>query len=314
VLRGQLAQGSKDPIFVGDLKVKPAVSEQAKKNGRESELKQITDSLDTQFVSALSATRVFDLVDRKRLPDIQREQGFAAVAVDPNDKNAAKMLQMAGAKFAFLPEIDGFQDASASEQFQSIGRSYMKRRIVLSAMVQIVDTTTGKLLPDVPAETVTFQETLELTQGASLTSDEALVKVAKTMAQKLCAKVVNNLRPAKVLTITGTTVMINRGSEAGFETGCMLEFYATQDVKDEDTGEVFRNEVSMGKGKIVRGDNRQSFAEIVGQDLGIAKNCVARIIAAPSSGGSAAVGPSASTPETRPESSVISGSSEKLPK
>lgn len=276
-LGAELSQGEKDTIFIGPLKVQPAVIESASAKGRGSELNKTVQSLDTQFITALNATRVFQLVERKRKGDIELEQSFAAVAVDPNDKSMAQAGKMAGAKFAFLPQIDGFEDHSETVEYQAIGRTSLTRKIFLSAIVQVVDTTTGKLLPDAPSIQLTKDEAVEnMRTGQAAGSDQAIVELAKEMAHRLSGELVALLRPAKVLTITGKQVMINRGSEAGFGQGDVVDIYATQDVKDDDTGETFRNEVPVGQAKIVRLDKKQSFAMIFGEDVGIAKGCVVR--------------------------------------
>jgi curli biogenesis system outer membrane secretion channel CsgG len=311
----ELSTGEKDTIFIGALKVQPSVIELAEKKNRLSELKRTFNSLESQFISALNATRVFQLVERSRKADIELEQGFAAVAVDPNDKNAAQTGKMAGAKFAFLPQIDGFEDRSETVDYQAIGRSSLSRKLFLSAVVQIVDTTTGKLLPDSPSIQLTKTEEVENARiGQASGSDEVIVALAKEMAKKLSQEVVALLRPAKVLTVTGKQVMFNRGSEAGFTKGDLVEIYAVQNVKDEDTGEVFRNEVPVGQAVINRIDKNQSYAAISGDDMGITKGCVVRFMKTATS--RAAEGeppPDATQPEfgTKGDAGSTPGSSEK---
>jgi hypothetical protein len=279
VSAAELSKGEKDTIFIGPLKVQPSVIEMAEKKNRLPELKRVFNSLETQFISALNGTRVFQLVERSRKADIELEQGFAAVAVDPNDKNAAQTGKMAGAKFSFLPQIDGFEDKSDITEHQAIGRASLSRKLFLSATVQIVDTTTGKLLPDSPSIQLTKTEEIENARIGQLSgSDEVIVALAKEMAKKLSQDVVALLRPAKVLTVTGKQIMFNRGSEAGFNKGDLVEIYAVQNVKDEDTGEVFRNEVPVGQATISRIDKNQSYAAISGDDMGITKGCVVRFV------------------------------------
>ena len=278
-LAAEPGKGEKDTIFIGALKVQPSVIEMAKKKNRQTELRMIINSLESQFISALNATRVFQLVERNRKADIELEQGFAAVAVDPNDKNAAQTGKMAGARFAFLPQIDGFEDRSETTEYQAIGRVSMSRKLFLSAGVQIVDTTTGKLLPDSPSVQHTKTEEIENARIGQLSgSDEVLVALAKEMAKKLSQEVVALLHPAKILTVTGKQIMFNRGSEAGFNKGDLVEIYAVQDVKDDDTGEVFHNEVPVGQAVINRIDKNQSYAAISGDNLGITKGCVVRFM------------------------------------
>ena len=70
----ELSQGEKDTIFIGALKVQSAVIESATSKGRSGELRSTMQSLDTQFVTALNATRVFQLVERRRKEDLELEQ------------------------------------------------------------------------------------------------------------------------------------------------------------------------------------------------------------------------------------------------
>ena len=274
----ELSKGEKDTVFIGQLNIQPSVQESAKTKGRELELKRVSESLDTQFITALNATRVFQLVERKRMKELQVEQAFASVAVNPADKNAAQALKMAGAKYAFLPQIDGFEDRVDKQKFDDIDRVSMSRKLFLSVVVQIVDTTTGKLLPDSPSIQLNKTEAMDMARpGQAMESDQVIVGLAKEMAGKLSQGTVQLLRPAKVLVVTGKQVMINRGSEAGFNKGDEVEICATQAVKDDDTGETFNNEVPVGKARIVRGDTKQSFAVLEGEDNGVNKGCVVRV-------------------------------------
>lgn len=311
----ELSTGEKDTILIGALKVQPSVIESAERMNRQPELKRIVNSLESQLISALNATRVFQLVERNRKADLELEQGFAAVAVDPNDKNTAQTGKMAGAKFAFLPQIDGFEDKSETAVYQAIGRASLSRKLFLSAVVQIVDTTTGRLLPDSPSIQLTKTEEIENARIGQISgSDEVIVALAKEMAKKLSQEVVALLRPAKVLTVTGRQVMFNRGSEAGFSKGDLVEIYAVQSVKDEDTGEMFRNEVPVGQAVINRIDKNQSYAAISGDDMGITKGCVVRFLktaAARATEGEAP--PDATQPDfgTKSDAGTTPGSSEK---
>lgn len=275
----ELATGEKDTIFIGKLNTQASVKDVAKAKGYDASLSRTSDSLESQLTTALNATRVFQIVERSRMKDVQLEQDFAAVMGDPNDKNAAKALKMAGAKFIFIPEIDGFDEQLGKKEFPKIDRISISRTLFLSAVVRVVDTTTGKLLPDSPSIQLSKVESAEMVPvGSSLDGDRMLVEVAKEMAEKLSQGVVQLLRPAKVLAVTGKQVLINRGEAAGFRNGDSVEIYAAQEIKDSDTGETFRNEVLVGSAKITRSDAKQSFAMIAGEDTGIAKDCIVRVL------------------------------------
>lgn len=274
-----LTQGEKDTLYIGPIIVQPSVQESAKSKGRELTLKRATDSLESQLITALNATRVFQIVERKRITDIQYEGAFAAVAVNPGDKNAAQLLKLAGAKYAFLLQIDGFEDRVGKQRFDAIARVSMVRNLFLSAVVKVVDTTTGKLLPDAPSVQLNKGETVEMAGNDNdLESDQIIVELAKDMANQLAQGVVALLRPAKVLTVTGKQILINRGTAAGFYMDDIVEVYAVQEVKDKDSGETFLNEIPVGRARVVRSDAKQSFGMIEGEDTGIAKGCVVRVV------------------------------------
>lgn len=305
-----LSSGEKDTIYIGALKVQPAVMEMAAKKGRLSELKRVADSLESQLIPALNATQVFQLVERSARGEALPELGSEAVAVD-----AAQWARAAGAKFAFLPQIDGFEDRSDIREYPAIGRASLSRKLFLSAVVQVVDTATGRLLPDSPAVQLTKSEEVENARIGELSgSDEVIVALAREMAGRLSQGVVALLRPAKVLAVSGRQVLINRGSDAGFAKGDLVEFYAVQNVKDEESGELFRNEVSVGQGVISRIDKNQSYATIGGDDAGIAKGCVVRFVK--SAAGRAAEGeapPDVTQPDfgTKGDPGATPGSGEK---
>jgi curli biogenesis system outer membrane secretion channel CsgG len=277
--KDDIAKGEKETIFIGKVIVKPSLKEAADKAGTATTLDRVSEAFESQLISALSATRVFQIVERKRKDDLEAEQAYAAVAVDPSDKRAAKALKMTGAKYAFLPQVDGFEDKVQTQSFESLGTTTTTHQMFFSALVQIVDTTTGELLPDAPTVQLT-QDQINALQTAGMTagSEQAVVAIAKAMAVKLSQGAVALLRPAKILAITGKQVLINRGIDAGFVKGAEVEIYASQDVKDEDSGEVFKNEVAVGRGVLTRSDGKQAFAQLEGQDLGIAKGCVVRVI------------------------------------
>lgn len=275
----ELNRGEKDTIFIGALKVQPSVAGQAIKRNQLAELNLVANSLESQLISALNATRVFQLVEQSRIADAGSEQAGEAEAADPKDRDAAQTGNLVGAKYTFLTQVDGFEDNSVKTEYQAIGRASLSRKLFLSAVVQIVDTTTGKLLPDSPSIQLTKTEEIENARIGQLSgSDEVVVALAKEMAKKLSQEIVSLLRPAKVLSVTGKLVMFNRGSEAGFAKGDLVEIYAVQNVKDDDTGEVFRNEVPVGQATISRIDKNQSYAAISGDDMGITKGCVVRFM------------------------------------
>ena len=278
IFADELSKGQKDTIFIKEVRVLPSVAEMAAQQKQELHLKSVIDKMNSQFTNSLNQTRVFQLVERgEGQKAINEEQQFARVVVDPNDKNMAQALKQAGAKFVFLPEVDSFEDktTSTTKKLEFIDESVKteRRSVFLSASVKIVDTTSAKLLPDSPSVQV---DTSMLPKD--VTGERLYEELAKIAASKLAQRTILSLRPPKVLDITGNQIMINRGIESGFPIDTQIEIYAIKEIRDDDTGEIFRSEFPVGKAKIIRGDLKQTFAMIIGENLGIAPGCVARPI------------------------------------
>ena len=314
VLAAELSKGEKDTIFIGVLKIQPAVNERAIQKNQLSELKLVSDSLQSQLISALNATRVFQLVEQ------EQKTGSGPVtdsgpSADVDAEKTAQFEGSAGVRFAFLPQIDGFEDTSEVVEYKATGRASLHRRLFLSAVVQIVDTESGALLADSPSlQLVRIEEKDHVRASALSVSDEAVVALAKEMAKKLAQEAVALLRPAKVLAVTARQLLINRGSEAGFSKGDLVEVYSVQLVEDEDTGEHFRNEVPVGEARISRIEKSQSYATISGDDSGITKGCVVRLVKTASSrAAEAEPPPDVTLPafETKGDAGSTPGASEK---
>jgi len=307
-------KGEKETIFIAPIKVQQPVIEGAAKMNRLAELQRLSSSLESQLVSALNGTRVFQLIKQSRAPEVEPEQETAPSTVS-DDKKAAESGSTAGAKYAFMPRIDGFEDRSDIVEYRAIGRASLNRKIFLSALVQVVDTTTGKVLPDSPSIQLSRSEVIENGRIGQLAgSEEVLVALAKEMAKKLSQEVVALLMPAKVLTVTGRVVMFNRGSEAGFAKGDLVEIYTVQNVKDDDSGEILRNELPVGQAVISRIEKYQSYATISGDDSGITKGCVVRFVKSAASRASEwEPPPDATKPDfgTKVDTGTTPGSSEK---
>ena len=305
----------KETIFIAPLKVQQPVIEGAAKMNRRAELQRLSSSLESQLVSALNATRVFQLMEQSRAPEVEPEQEAAAVSAVSDGKKTAESGRTVGAKYAFMPRIDGFKDRSDIVEYHAIGRASLNRKLFLSVVVQVVDTATGKVLPDSPSIQLTKSEVVENARIGQLAgSEEVLVALAREMAQKLSQEVVALLMPAKVLTVTGKVVMFNRGSEAGFAKGDLVEIYTVQQVKDDDTGEVLRNELPVGQAVISRIEKYQSYATISGDDGGITKGSVVRFVKSAASRASEwEPPPDATLPDfgTKGDSGTTPGSSEK---
>ncbi len=261
-----LEQGAKASIVVSPVKIFDSVRSLAQKEGKLNSVERIGDTLQSQFKTAINQTRVFNMVERDRLADIQQEQSFQqAASLD----GAVEMGRMKGAGYLLFIEVDGFQDRLASKTLGT-GRTEAMRSIYLSAQVRIIDTTTGDSLPDIP--TAVVEREIYKSQNDGLgqdqtNADKVFVDMAKETANILCQKVIAYIRPGKIIRVKESEIMINRGVPAGFVEGSLVELFEVEEFEDEETGEVFRDETIVGKARITRASDRSSFASIIEGEL-----------------------------------------------
>ncbi|MCF8054642.1 MAG: CsgG/HfaB family protein [Deltaproteobacteria bacterium] len=269
-----LALAKKETVIIGPVLISPEVIALAEKEGKKEELFTVARSLSAQFIPAIAAINVLDIVERSRKDVIELEQDFASVAVDPDDKFLAKSGKMAGAKYVFLPQIDGFYDNVEITEHTAIQRKSLKREVFLSAIVQVVDTTTGKVLPS--AVGVQMLEKEEFRSAINPQSgQQILLSLSNKMARSLAQGSVAGIYPAKVLTVSGNKLMFNRGLNAGFSDGDLVGIYTAQEVLDEDSGAILYNEMLIGRAVISRAEKAQAYASIK-EDFGILKGCIVR--------------------------------------
>lgn len=272
----EFQQGQKDTLLIAEVQTVPSVLENAKNHGTSSALLRFKDAFQQELSTAVSNTRVFELVERTRIKEVMTEQEFnQSGLVDP--AKAVEMFKLSGARYTLMPTISSFEDRVGVVRHEEIGRQSSSRTAYVSASVKIVDNSTGTVLPDVPSTQRSRSENQQLAmQGAVVGSQQLLVNLAAEVARELSQRVIGLVRPPKVLNVDGKRVLINRGEPLGFAPGTKIQIYATKDITDPDTGEIFKDEVLVGKGKITQSDPQKSFAELEGEDLGVAPGCLVK--------------------------------------
>lgn len=270
------AEGRKNAIIIGKTNVAESVDVASKRRGTSLDLEKFTDALNTEFISAINSFSVFQIVERDRKEDLELEQAYADIAVGGGEK--AKMFQMRGAKYILLPEIDSFEVTESRTNYHAIARTTVNRSISSSVTLKIVDTTTGEVLPISPSLQKSTASAATLARlGTSVASDNSILSLAKLMANELVKQVIDGLYPPKVLLVKDNEVMINKGKSSGFITGRGVDFYQTSDVEDEDSGEIFKDEVLVGSGIVVRADEKKCYVKVNSGKEKISKGNVAKL-------------------------------------
>lgn len=271
----------KATLGVMAIRPNPAVVEATGKAGKITQMNRVIQSMDSQLIDRINATRKFEIVGRSDLKDVLREQALAASGnVDALDKNAAKQFKLAGAKYILVATVDDFQDFVEKANFQGIGTSATKRAIRLSAIGKIYDSTTGKLLES--ANFQTSQKDISENRSFSVKdgelSDELLVAIAREMADRIANRVADVIFPAKVLVRRDKQITINRGDGTGIAVDQIWNVYAVgEELIDPDTKESLgKEEVLVGKARIVSVQPKTATAELV-EDTGVDKGAVLRL-------------------------------------
>jgi curli biogenesis system outer membrane secretion channel CsgG len=274
-----LAQ-EKATLGILDIKPTPSLAASVKPDKKPS-LDRIVESLDSQLIDRINATRKFDIVSRSDVNEITKEQQFGASGnVDP--KTAAQIGKDLGAKYILTATVDDFQDYVETATFQSIGESATKRVFRLSVVGKIYDSSTGKLLESANFQTgndafkqIQAERNYSVKNGEL--SDEMMVAVSRNMAERIAIHVTDVIFPIKVLIKNDKEVTINRGEGAGVAVGDTFNVFALgKQLIDPDTGEKLGNqEVNVGKVKITEVDPKFSKAQVL-EDTGIDQGAILR--------------------------------------
>ncbi|MCK5834228.1 MAG: hypothetical protein KAG98_00670 [Lentisphaeria bacterium] len=237
-------------------------------------LRRLGNSLLPNLESKLQASKEYQLVDRKNFTALLKE-------VDFNDSGlvadqVAKKFELQGAAVMMIVEFLDVEYIANKREFELTNTT--EEHIVLDASVsvKVLNTSTGVVEFALPVIAVNLiEQNNQVRVGDQVIANRIWSKAGTELSKKIIKSLSSAGRPAKVLAVNGSQVLVNKGSLAGFEKDVKVKFYAMEKIVDEDSGEVFINEVPVGSGKVIRGDSRKCFVE-VDENLGIAKGCVVR--------------------------------------
>ena len=270
----------KATLAVSSIKPTPSLAASIKPDKKPS-LDRIVESLDSQLIDRINATRKFDVVGRSDLSDIIKEQDLGASG-NVDAKTAAKAGKLTGAKYLLVTTVDDFQDYVEKATFEGTGRSATKRVFRLSVVGKIYDSSTGKLLESANFQTGNdafkqIQEERNYSVKDGELSDEMMVAVSRNLAEKIANHVADVIFPAKVLLKRDKEITINRGEGGGVAVGDTFNVFALgEELIDPDTKESLgREEAKVGRVKITQVNPKTSTAQIL-EDTGIDKGAILR--------------------------------------
>jgi len=270
----------KATIAISSIKATPSLSSSIRPDKKVS-LDRIIESLDSQLIDRVNATRKFDVVGRSDLDQVMKEQDLGASG-NVDAKTAAKAGKLAGAKYLLVATVDDFQDYVEKATFEGTGRTATKRVFRFSIVGKIYDSSTGKLLESANFQTGNDEfKQIEQERNYSVKdgelSDDMMVAVARTLAEKIAVRVADVVFPAKIIAKRDNLVTVNRGEGAGVAIGDVFNVYALGDeMIDPDTKESLgRDEVKVGKVRITEVTPKFSKAETM-EDTGINTGAILR--------------------------------------
>jgi curli biogenesis system outer membrane secretion channel CsgG len=274
------AQEGKATLAVSSIKPTPSLTTSVRPD-KKVELGRIIESLDSQLIDRINATRKFDVVGRSDLGDVLKEQDLGASG-NVDAKTAAKAGKLTGAKYLLVTTVDDYQDYVEKATFEGTGRTVTKRVFRFSVVGKVYDASTGKLLESANFQTGNdgfkqIQEERSYSVKDGELSDEMMVAVSRDMAQKIASRIADVIFPAKVLLKHDKEVTINRGEGGGVAVGDTFNVYALgEELIDPDTKESLgRDEARVGRVKITQVNPKTSTAEIL-DDTGIDKGAILR--------------------------------------
>lgn len=282
---GQDAPQGKMRIGLGAVKVLPSLKHSLAANGQLDLVNRASETIEGQMMDALQNTRKFEIIARHDLDELIKEQGLPAGSItDPSDPKSAMAARIKGVEYLVLTTIDDFVDVEQSTASPEMQMAVSRRTLRMSAVVRIYNSSTGVLLESmsVPVQ-VEGGGAVRITPGDAMRNpkaqdDSAYVELVNQLSTRCAQRITDILFPAKVVTVTGDAVVINRGAGTMINRGEVWEVYATgKELRDPDTGEILgKEETKMGE--IVINDvlPKASRAQLVGENRGVGPGQIAR--------------------------------------
>ena len=278
-----VAVAEKPRLAIRAIAATPAVTAQAKADGTDNALMQIEQGADVQLLSAIEATRRFEIVARADLPSIIKEQDLTQSGnINVLDPQAARAFQLAGARYVATLTISNYQEVvERTDLLNQFGTSKAERRTInLQAVLKIFDSTTGSLFrsTQVTLTESAINEILPGVEQKGVKTNVVLGAVAKKLASDVANAIADALAPARVIGYTLGQITFNRSAESGVTIGQIYEVFVPGSAMiDPDTNEQLgAEEVHVGWARVTDASARFSTAQAI-EDRGIDRGALLRL-------------------------------------
>lgn len=227
------------------------------------------------------------IVDREHINSIMQEKNLT-ISGDVSPATAMQLGRLIGAKYLIVGRIVQFQHTSTNSgsvgSFISPvlnGASVKGEKVTLQVASRIIEVSTGRIVESIPEERSKVSTSFSVAAfapyvGGSYNSQQFLSsgmgvvinEAAKEMAGKVdVAKLQSGgssgpVISGHVLTVSGSDVVINRGSADGVSEGMFFSVYATSSVKDPDTGKMTYVKIKKGSLQITSVDTHTAQGKV----------------------------------------------------
>ena len=146
----------KKTVAVVKISATDAAKKLAEAQGGGLSLQSVSESLESNIVSALQNSRKFQILTRSDLPEAMKEADFANSGNSAGSKN----FSFKGADYILTVKINDFQDYIKTANFALLGKSAQKRMLRLNAVANIIDSSTGAVVESANLEVFCRRELL----------------------------------------------------------------------------------------------------------------------------------------------------------
>lgn len=282
-----------DPSRKARVMVIPAIIMQEQRRRIDRELNErfgITDAgiiespgYTSFIIDALVNARKFDLLEREELKSVIKELNFGESDYADTGK-VVKIGQMVGADYMVVPEIRYLQVISETKAIPYVGGNQVSLTCKLATAVRTVNVTTGKIISS-NIKDVEKRKRVRETDSPQTVRTGALDLISDAFREsglREAANIVDVAYPIRVMSISGDTVMLNRGQGA-ILAGETLKVYATGEVMvDPETKEnLGYHEAYVATIKVSEVDQKTSKAVVLEKVSEIQRLSLCRRVAPP---------------------------------
>ncbi len=232
-------------------------------------------------VDALVNTRKFDILERTALDNLVREMEFGeSDYADP--AKVSVIGQMLGADYAVIPEIRYLELDRSVARVPYIATEQTTLDGKLATTMRTVDVATGRIIAS-SIDEVDRRVRPRPGTAERIAVADILGEMFKEISLREASNVADVAYPIRVMSISGDTVMLNRGRGALLEGEELRVFAAGEMLIDPDTGESLGyDEAYVGAVRVTEIGQRTSRAVITEEREPIQRLAICRRTRAPS--------------------------------